>query len=443
MNGRMLGSQIAMALALLAAASARASDELPRYKFQAGREMVYSNSSVFDFGKGSFNNFGTTTLWVTRQNKDGSWRILYSSLDHFVRTGDFAEIKQRTNFGRVDLFADGRRATPPSSLSEAAIPVFCVLPADGAQVKSGWQVSENEAAQVNYHAKTPASNPGGQWVFTSSESGIFSDVYLSTDVGTIYFDAHRGLIDKIESHNSQGYGFKGQGSNLTTLVSASITERGKQLQADADIMDTAEAAVKKTIDSVKTGVKPDIAKATARQALQSALDQIKDPIIEAQLRSRLRQLNNEFNDAADTDESLNKPAADWDTTDLDGHKHALADYRGQVVALDFWYRGCGWCMRAMPQIKALADQFHGRPVAILGMNTDREDKDARYVIDKLQLNYPVLHARGIPEKYGVQGFPTFIIIDQKGVVRARHVGYSQDLREEMSKTIDSLLAASQ
>ena len=101
---------------------------------------------------------------------------------------------------------------------------------------------------------------------------------------------------------------------------------------------------------------------------------------------------------------LNKTAATWTTTDLAGQKHSLEDYRGQVVALDFWYRGCGWCLRAMPQVKALADQFHGQPVVILGVNTDQKDADAQFVVDKLQLNYLTLHGTGIPEKYGVQRF---------------------------------------
>jgi hypothetical protein len=37
-------------------------------------------------------------------------------------------------------------------------------------------------------------------------------------------------------------------------------------------------------------------------------------------------------------EVLNKPAAEWSTTDFGGKAHALQDYRGKVVLLDFWYR---------------------------------------------------------------------------------------------------------
>jgi thiol-disulfide isomerase/thioredoxin len=109
------------------------------------------------------------------------------------------------------------------------------------------------------------------------------------------------------------------------------------------------------------------------------------------------------------------------------------------VILDFWYRGCGWCIRAMPQINALADDFKGQPVAILGMNTDRVESDARLVIEKLGLKYPTLKAEGLPQKYGVQGFPTLVIIGPDGKVHDLHVGYSPTLREEVAKAVKELL----
>jgi len=136
---------------------------------------------------------------------------------------------------------------------------------------------------------------------------------------------------------------------------------------------------------------------------------------------------------------LNKPAADWSTTDLDGNRHSLAGHRGKVIVLDFWYRGCGWCIKAMPQIKEVTEHFRDRPVVVLGMNTDRKEADARFVAKSLKLNYATLKAAGLPEKYGVQAFPTLIIIDQEGIVRDRHVGYSPNLREELIETISGLL----
>jgi peroxiredoxin len=140
-------------------------------------------------------------------------------------------------------------------------------------------------------------------------------------------------------------------------------------------------------------------------------------------------------------EVLGKPAYAWDLKDLEGKTHTLADYRGKVVVLDFWYRGCGWCIKAMPQLNALVGQFEGRPVAVLGMNTDQVKEDAQFVIDAMGLKYETLRADGIPEKYGVQGFPTLIIIDPEGVVRDVHVGYSATLQDEVARTIEGLLPA--
>jgi peroxiredoxin len=106
---------------------------------------------------------------------------------------------------------------------------------------------------------------------------------------------------------------------------------------------------------------------------------------------------------------------------------------------DFWYRGSGWCIRAMPQVKALAEEFKGQPVAVLGMKTDHDEKDAKFVVDELSLNYPVLKAEGVPEKYSVRDFPTLIIVDQDGRVADIHVGYSPTLRAEVTKSVQKLL----
>lgn len=52
----------------------------------------------------------------------------------------------------------------------------------------------------------------------------------------------------------------------------------------------------------------------------------------------------------------------------------------------------------------------------------------------------VLRATGIPEKYGVRGYPTLVVLDRRGVVRAFHVGYSPTLRQHLIETINGLLA---
>jgi thiol-disulfide isomerase/thioredoxin len=275
---------------------------------------------------------------------------------------------------------------------------------------------------------------------------LFNEVFLATSKALIHFDGRRGVIVKVESENTQGYGFNGKGTGTVKLKST--TQKAPdwiaQLAQEADVFLQAKGIVKDATKSVKKNDDQENARATAEKALRDGLGKVKMPMIVAQFDAQLEAFQSSVTYYAKENKLeasvLNKAAAKWDTVDIDGKNHTLAGYRGKVIVLDFWYRGCGWCIMAMPQIKEVVEHYAGKPVVVLGMNTDREEKDARFVVNKLKLNYATLKAQGLPEKYGVQGFPTLIIIDQNGVVRGRHVGYSPTLREELVKKIDGLLA---
>jgi thiol-disulfide isomerase/thioredoxin len=136
---------------------------------------------------------------------------------------------------------------------------------------------------------------------------------------------------------------------------------------------------------------------------------------------------------------LNQPSPDWEAVDFKGKTYSIKALQGKVVVLDFWYRGCGSCIRAMPQIKMVAEYFADQPVVVLGMNRDNDPADAEFVIEKMALNYPNLKAQGIAQKYGVLGYPTLIVIDQNGIIRRFHEGCSPQLRNDFIRTIEELL----
>ena len=94
----------------------------------------------------------------------------------------------------------------------------------------------------------------------------------------------------------------------------------------------------------------------------------------------------------------------------------------------------------MPQIKEIATHFKGKSVVVLGMNTDDAESEARFVIEKMELNYPNLKAKGLAQNYGVIAYPTLVIIDQKGLVRQFHVGYLLDLRTRVIAAVEKILS---
>jgi hypothetical protein len=73
------------------------------------------------------------------------------------------------------------------------------------------------------------------------------------------------------------------------------------------------------------------------------------------------------------------------------------------------------------------------------MNTD-SGSDAR-LAENLPLNYLTLRIHKEPlEKCGIRHWPTFVVIDQRGVVRDAFA-FSRTLEQEIGDTVRQLLAA--
>jgi hypothetical protein len=96
-------------------------------------------------------------------------------------------------------------------------------------------------------------------------------------------------------------------------------------------------------------------------------------------------------------------------------------------------------MYAMPQVKQLSVDYKDKPVQFLAMNTDQKEDDAKFVVKEFDLKYPMIKAKDVAGKYNVHAFPTLIIIDQQGNVRAFDEGYSPDLHDKIAKKLDALL----
>ncbi len=316
---------------------------------------------------------------------------------------------------------------------------------DASQYARNWQEARPYGGHTAFKAQ-PSTRPALVELAGEDFDPIYR-VYGISRQTTFQFDPARGMVTTASSQTSQEYGFVGKGADDLTLTS-SEDKPGKWLEQfarDCDAYLTAKAKCSDLLE--KTGDDPaqcDPAFAAARELLSAARKQIASPEIADLLDKDISALPDRAkytkDDAEKLQAVLNKPAADWTLADLSGTKHALSDFRGKVVVLDFWYRGCGWCMRAMPEMKQLSADFAGKPVAVLGMNTDSKPADAKFVVDAFGLDYPILHVeQELVDRYHVSGFPTVVVIDPAGVVRDVEVGYSADLHDKLAAKITALV----
>jgi cytochrome c biogenesis protein CcmG, thiol:disulfide interchange protein DsbE len=127
----------------------------------------------------------------------------------------------------------------------------------------------------------------------------------------------------------------------------------------------------------------------------------------------------------------------------DGKPVRLEDCAGKVVLLDFWASWCGPCKQEMPFLTELDSTYRGRGLSILAVNIDKNPKNTGTFLAGLRSKpaFPVLMdgASTIPPLYKLEGMPTTVLIDRKGLIRFRHTGFKPDKRESFRAEIEGLL----
>jgi peroxiredoxin len=117
------------------------------------------------------------------------------------------------------------------------------------------------------------------------------------------------------------------------------------------------------------------------------------------------------------------PAPAFALTDLTGRTVTLADYRGQVVLVDFWATWCPSCEAELPDLKAIHGRLKESGFALLAVSVDEAGPEvvARYAAAK-SMPWTVLFANDDAAKaYRVFALPTKFLIGRDGAIVKRYL----------------------
>jgi peroxiredoxin len=134
---------------------------------------------------------------------------------------------------------------------------------------------------------------------------------------------------------------------------------------------------------------------------------------------------------------IGKKAPNFKLNSLDGEEVALNDFKGKVVILDFWASWCKPCLKELPRVQKIYQDFKKDGLVVLGMNAEKIPK-AQSFVKKHDLTFTNLHdsdRKVAHTKYYVNAIPSVFIIDRKGIVRSYLVGLypENELREAVEK----------
>jgi len=119
-------------------------------------------------------------------------------------------------------------------------------------------------------------------------------------------------------------------------------------------------------------------------------------------------------------------APDFSFTSKQGELITLENLKGKTVVLDFWGTWCKPCLVATPDLLKLNQKYAEQGVVFIGVAVNDQEKPWAAYIDKSGMSWPQFldrtHSMATP--FSVVSYPTYIIIDGEGIVRARQAGYS-------------------
>ena len=135
-------------------------------------------------------------------------------------------------------------------------------------------------------------------------------------------------------------------------------------------------------------------------------------------------------------------APDWTLSDPRGRTHALKDYRGKVVLIDFWGTWCVPCRKTMPTIQALHEKYKDRGVVIFGIAVADNEGDPVGYMKRNGLTYNVLlKGDRTAELYRAEVLPTLYIIGRDGRIVHSEYGFRENAKDELTSVIEQILKA--
>jgi peroxiredoxin len=137
-------------------------------------------------------------------------------------------------------------------------------------------------------------------------------------------------------------------------------------------------------------------------------------------------------------------------TDYTGKEHQLSDYAGKIVVIDFLSKDCPWSRGAAPSITDLANEYQGKDVVFIGINSNAgttHEAMAKYA-ESGSIPYPIAidEQNKYADTVGATRTPEMYVIDRDGKL-AYHGAYdNRKSPEEIGAVnytkgaIDALLA---
>jgi len=135
------------------------------------------------------------------------------------------------------------------------------------------------------------------------------------------------------------------------------------------------------------------------------------------------------------------PAPSFALQSRDGSKISPAQFKGEVVMINFWATWCVPCRQEMPKLEALYQRYNKLGFKLLAVNVENNPDGVKKWLAETPVSFPVLFdtKSEVSKLYKVETMPTTVIVAKDGTMRYLHHGYKDGYENDYQTEVRTLL----
>ncbi len=133
-------------------------------------------------------------------------------------------------------------------------------------------------------------------------------------------------------------------------------------------------------------------------------------------------------------------APEFEVKLLSGESLKASELKGKIIVLNFWATWCGPCRMEIPELNELVSEFKENKDIVFLAITSENKKTVSEFLKKQKFEYRIaVEGLNVQNKFKIFAYPTHFIIDKKGRIVFKQVGYLPGTGKRLERRISSLL----
>lgn len=122
----------------------------------------------------------------------------------------------------------------------------------------------------------------------------------------------------------------------------------------------------------------------------------------------------------------------------------LSEVKANLIILDFWYTSCYPCIKGIPSVNRLYNDYKDKGVVVYGVNMLDDEVKSKARLEKFFKNNlmeysPLMVDPGMIDQLGIRAYPTLLVLDKNYQIIYMEDGFSEDLYNKISAVLDENL----